>query len=275
MFGPSGWALHGDDIINRPPPNGTVEVFEPGKAHRVEIACHRMYTSMENVTAPPDGTVCPPASPIGYHTDSKATTGGCGLAVYNSSDIEAAKDNMYNFVVFSVNHSCPYYRDTYFEIPEDMPSCGRPEGCICTWNWIHFDCGGMETVYQEPFRCDFKRAAPSTKRLAVPKVPTRCVVVMTFFSSLNRDNCTKGAKQPMYWLQLEGNNMFGSSYPLEKPPTYRSFMGFEDGAQNDIFEDAGTPRTGPTSYPPPANQPLDPWLKPSITPVLVILGSSY
>jgi hypothetical protein len=148
MFGPSGWVLHGQDIMNSPPLNDAVEVFEVGKPHRLEIACHRMYTRMENVTSRVDDTVCPGAKPVGYHTGGLATVGGTALAVLNTSDIGVASNNIYNFAVFSVNNSSPYYLETYYTIPEDMPSCGRPEGCICIWNWIHVTgYGGMESKF--------------------------------------------------------------------------------------------------------------------------------
>jgi hypothetical protein len=147
MFGPNGWVLHGQDIINSPPPDGVVEVFEVGKPHRLEISCHKMWTTMGGRPSPPDnGTVCPgPTS--GYHTGNLATVGGTALAVLNTSDIKVASNNVYNFAVISVNTSSPFYRDTYYTIPEDMPSCGRPEGCICTWNWIHLGYGGMESKF--------------------------------------------------------------------------------------------------------------------------------
>jgi hypothetical protein len=87
----------------------------------------------------------------------------------------------------------------------------------------------------------------------------------TLTETVDKDNCTKGAKQPIYWLQLEGSNVYGPSFPPENPPTYRSFMGFNDGPQNDIFENLADPVTGPASYPPPSGVTLDPWLVPSIT----------
>jgi hypothetical protein len=60
--------------------------------------------------------------------------------------------------------------------------------------------------------------------------------------NLNRpahpENCTYGAKQPLYWYQKERNNMFEGTYT---PPLYNDLYHFLDGAQNDIFENSTSP----------------------------------
>jgi hypothetical protein len=66
-------------------------------------------------------------------------------------------------------------------------------------------------------------------------------------------NCTYGAKQPIYWLQKERNNVFEGYY---ETPLYTELYHYLDGAQNDIFEnstDAGSssilPHSAPTANP--------------------------
>ena len=80
----------------------------------------------------------------------------------------------------------------------------------------------------------------------------------------NPGNCTIGPKYPMYWLQAEGNNVRLSpfhSHPLPCPvlialqmfegyydvPYYGDKMGFHDGAQNDIFQNAYVSSLGPSA----------------------------
>jgi hypothetical protein len=113
-------------------------------------------------------------------------------------------------------------------------------------------------------KCKFINAK-STKQLGTPQVAKVYVVAVTFFSLRAHDihhptrscgadpidhtvsdpsKCTKGAKQPFYWLQAEGNNYFDSLRP-----GYRPEFGFTPGAQNDIFRGENEP-SGPPAYPP-------------------------
>ncbi|KAG8775487.1 hypothetical protein FRC12_001454, partial [Ceratobasidium sp. 428] len=75
-----------------------------------------------------------------------------------------------------------------------------------------------------PFDCNVTNAT-STTPIPPPQVPRYCPV--------DKTNCTVGAKQPFYWLQNEGNNIFNDSFD---PPTYSDNYGFKDGAQDDLWD---------------------------------------
>ena len=64
----------------------------------------------------------------------------------------------------------------------------------------------------------------STRQLAVAKPPVYC--------EDDRSKCVKGAKQMIFYQQVDGNNVKNPP----KIPTYNSRMGYSDGAQNDIFQ---------------------------------------
>jgi len=60
--------------------------------------------------------------------------GGTALAIAYTSDIDALKPS--DMTVFSVNLTSPWYRETEYKVPADLPAC--PEGgCLCSWNWLH------------------------------------------------------------------------------------------------------------------------------------------
>jgi hypothetical protein len=123
------------------------------------------------------------------------------------------------------------------------------------------------------FRCDMTGAV-STDPLPPAQVPRRCVLLanssrkgvalISFIHSCGPDpdgspydpnNCTWGAKQPLYWYQAEGNNMFEDTY---HPPLYTDKYNFKDGAQNDIFNSTPNPTiqpSGSTSSPVPYGTP--------------------
>ena len=66
---------------------------------------------------------------------------GCALAITYESDVNKVKPE--DFTIFSVNHTCVWYKDTNFQVPARMPPC--PEGgCICAWFWIHSEKSGGE-----------------------------------------------------------------------------------------------------------------------------------
>lgn len=87
------------------------------------------------------------------HTADITDTKGCGLAIAYTDDIETLKPT--DFTVFSVNHTCVWYRETYFDIPENMPPCPNGKKCICSWNWLHGnrrDQGYGNELYSECFK---------------------------------------------------------------------------------------------------------------------------
>ena len=71
---------------------------------------------------------------------------GCALAITYESDVSKVKPE--DFTIFSVNHTCVWYKDTDFQVPARMPPC--PEGgCICAWFWIHSEKSGGEQSMHE------------------------------------------------------------------------------------------------------------------------------
>lgn len=80
-------------------------------------------------------------------------------------------------------------------------------------------------MYMTPFVCHVT-GATNTRPLGKPVAPVNC--------EGNTAKCIKGAKSPMYWKNLEGNNMFE---PGHFAPTYNTGYGYFEGAQTDIFED--------------------------------------
>jgi hypothetical protein len=60
--------------------------------------------------------------------------GGTSLAIAYTSDVNALKPS--DMTVISVHLHSPWLKDTPYHIPEGLPEC-PPEGCLCTWNWLH------------------------------------------------------------------------------------------------------------------------------------------
>lgn len=90
--------------------------------------------------------------------------------------------------------------------------------------WIHRSIGGSDQIYMTPFVCHVTGAS-NTKPLGKPAAPVNCTG--------NRSKCVQGAKSPMYWMNLEGNNMFE---PERSAPTYSDDYGYLEGAQGDIWD---------------------------------------
>ncbi|CAF0828144.1 unnamed protein product [Didymodactylos carnosus] len=218
------WWWHGD--MNDPPDEG--EVFNlpaNGKAD-LEISSNKAFTSLG--TARPGLKPNPRDSPNPWlnengwgnmHARQRQDVAGCALGIAYKSDPRQVKPE--DFVIFSVVHDCPARQLQEFKIP-DLPACPNNK-CMCAWFWIHESSGGTDQMYMTPFVCTVT-GKPSNRQIGKPHPPVKC--------DMDRSKCVKGAKAPMYWKNLEGNNMFE---PGHFAPTYSSKYGYEDGAQNDIF----------------------------------------
>ncbi|KAG8911118.1 hypothetical protein FRC01_005920 [Tulasnella sp. 417] len=112
-----------------------------------------------------------------------------------------------------------------------MPACSQGV-CHCAWFWIHSPNSGGMQMFMNAFKCKITNTKPTAKKIGKPQLARRC----GHDPVLNRDgdpkNCTVGAKQPLYWLQNERNNMFEGYYD---PPFYNGLYGYKNGAQDDIF----------------------------------------
>lgn len=69
-----------------------------------------------------------------FETADPKWFGGTSLAIAYTSDINAVSPN--DMTVISVNQASVWEREINYQIPAGLPPC-PPEGCICSWNWIH------------------------------------------------------------------------------------------------------------------------------------------
>nr|VWO99737.1 N/A [Ganoderma boninense] len=265
----SQWWFHGH--LDYPPNPGDIFSLPAGQPAVAELGCNKGVTSYwassEGHTDVSQGDNPCPSDDGSFPSGAMHTTGlsdvkGCALAIAYESDV--SKVQPADFAVFSVNHTCVWTRNTTFDIPARMPPCPAG-GCHCAWFWIHAaDAGGEQSEcdpdlpvfcllgrrrvdevildYMNGFRCNIT-GSTSDVPLAKAQVPRRCGADPTNGKpDAVPGNCTYGAKQPFYWFQLEENNMFEGTY---SPPEYTDVYNFEDGAQDDIFEDSypnGIPR---------------------------------
>jgi hypothetical protein len=78
-------------------------------------------------------------------------------------------------------------------------------------------------MYHQAFRCRVTNSHSNTP-VATPQPPKWC--------ENNPSACTKGAKQMIYWNQLEGNNIQVDGRDAAgdfKSPGYNMKLGFADG----------------------------------------------
>ncbi|KAI0648926.1 hypothetical protein C8Q79DRAFT_905062 [Trametes meyenii] len=249
------WWFH--NHLAYPPNPGDIFELPAGKPATAELACNRGATSFfagsEGGDIRSGDDPCPGSPPAEYHTTGIDDVKGCALAIAYESDVSKIQPE--DFAVFSVNQTCVWHRFTDFQVPARMPPC--PEGgCHCAFFWIHSPDSGGEQIYMNGFKCG---VTGSTSEVAVAKsqVPRRCGADPDHGKpDAVPGNCTYGAKQPLYWLQKERNNMFEDYYA---PPFYNDLYNFRDGAQDDIFEDSypdGIPQPSPeqTIVPTPVNE---------------------
>ncbi|KAF4996308.1 hypothetical protein FGRMN_4559 [Fusarium graminum] len=223
----SKWWMQADrgcDVI--PSPKDEFLELPAGKSFMAELANNRAFTTLsydgdltrdwqdgKNRSMPwrgPDGGCLMDGgdgSGGELHTKNIESTGGTAWAISYESDI--SKVTMDNLVVFYIRYYSPFFRETWYEMPADIPAC--------------LEKGGQPNMYMQNHRCKVT-GSTSTKKLGKPKPPIYC-----------RDNptkCVPGPKQMMAWNQAGGNNANPTN---GKTPAYNQRMGFMDGAQDDIF----------------------------------------
>ncbi|KIJ14235.1 hypothetical protein PAXINDRAFT_116292 [Paxillus involutus ATCC 200175] len=226
------WWFH--DHLDYPPHPEDVFELPAGGSAIAELACNKgattWYNSSEGGNVQDGDWPCPRSTSKQFHTTGIDDVKGCALAITQEADV--SRINPEDFVVFSVNHTCVWHRFTEFQIPTDIPAC--PSGkCTCAWFWIHSPDSGSEQMYMNAFQCVVTGSKPDAPALAKPQVARRCGADPEHgVTQATPSNCTVGAKQPLYWLQAEGNNMFED---YMGPPLYNDLYDFKDGAQNDIF----------------------------------------
>ncbi|KNZ77897.1 hypothetical protein J132_03173 [Termitomyces sp. J132] len=216
------WFHHVDGCDQFPPPEGQFLELPAGKEFTVEIASNRATTTLSY-----DGQYISDWVDGQPHTDAFNETMAAGTAFAISYQSDLSKVTPENLVVFSVRYHTPWKRLTSYAVPSALPAC-PPGGCICAWGWVPNGCG-QPNIYHQGFRCKVT-GATSMAPVAVAKPPVWC--------EGDASKCTKGAKQMIYWNQLDGNNVHVSGYDFSgnpKSPAYSQKLGFFDGAQNDIF----------------------------------------
>ncbi|KXN84873.1 hypothetical protein AN958_12003 [Leucoagaricus sp. SymC.cos] len=228
------WWFH--DHLDYPPNPGDVLHLPVGNNVTVELACHKGHTSYNATSGGPipdqgqPNSPCPGSPSTQWHAENEGDVTGCALGIAPKS--EARQANPDDFAIFSVNHHCVWTKHTDFAIPANMPAC--PDGgCTCAFFWIHSPDSGAPQIYMNGLHCDVTGAKSDAPALAKSQVARRCGYDPATGRTGDPNNCTIGAKQPLYWYQKERNNMFEG--PLD-PPVYNDLYGFKDGAQNDIFE---------------------------------------
>jgi len=95
-------------------------------------------------------------------------------------------------------------------------------------------------MYMTPFQCRVTNAKSDAKAVDTSRArpPRKC---------FNAATCTMGPRNPMYWMNKEGNNMHE---PHLYAPSYSTLYGFPEGAQKDIFVDTNTVNYTPKPFPP-------------------------
>ncbi|KAH8109897.1 hypothetical protein DFH11DRAFT_1810088 [Phellopilus nigrolimitatus] len=203
------WWFHGH--LSYPPPDNTFLEVPAGKVMNTEIACDKGATTLF------------------------ASSPGGNIQSGNNPDVSAVKPQ--DFTIFSTNHTCVWNRWTDFAVPAAMPACPAG-GCICAFFWIHAADAGSEQIFMNGYRCNVTGASAQTP-IATSRLARRCGADPDFGKPDAAPwNCTYGAKQPIYWMQTEGNTFFEGAHA---PPFYNDLYGFPDGAQEDIFEDSQLP----------------------------------
>ncbi|KAH9948617.1 hypothetical protein B0H21DRAFT_231728 [Amylocystis lapponica] len=238
------WWFH--NHLAYPPNPGDFMDLPAGGVINTQISCDKgatdFFASSSGGDAGAGGNYVCPGQPLSeFHTTGIDDLGGCGLGITYKSDVNSVQPE--DFSIFSVNKTCVWYLNTEFSIPSNMPAC--PEGgCICAWFWIHSPDSGGEQNYMNGFRCQVTGASASTP-IGKNMVARRCGAdPNNGRPNADLGNCTVGPKQPFYWYQQERNNMFEGTYA---PPLYTDLYYPNDGAQEDIFQDAYISSLGPGS----------------------------
>jgi len=223
------------------PANGTVFNLPANGKAVIEISSNKAFTSMgsQGMIQPntPDPWTGNKWSNI--HAVNREDVAGCAFAIAYKSDPKQVKPE--DFVIFSVVRDCIARQNQTFDVP-NLPFC--PNGkCMCSWFWIHKSAGGTDQMYMVPFVCKVTGASSKASPIDVARAqpPRKCRYPM---------NCFQGPRNPMYWKNLERNNMPEQGHYA---PTYSTLYGFTDGAQNDIFK--ATNRVNQKVVPFPAEKP--------------------
>ncbi|TEB40115.1 hypothetical protein FA13DRAFT_55262 [Coprinellus micaceus] len=243
------WWMHAENGCDKlPPPAGEFLELPSGGQVTLELATNRAFTTTstqplrlgvfgngedfifpEHVSE--EGCVWEP----NLHTKSEAEAAGTVLAISYASRVQDTSD--INLSVISVAYNTPWRRLANYSIPL-LPPCGV-DGCICAWGWVPLGCGRPD-MYMQPFRCKVvgENAIVTTYKVRPKsaKPPVWCQDDST--------KCVKGAKQMIYYNQLDGNNIDLTGKNNEgnpRKPAYDMRYGYANGAQWDVIDETLIP----------------------------------
>jgi len=238
----SQWWFHNN--LNFPPAAGNFFDLPANGNADIECSSNRAFTSYGfGLPANPRDAPDPWSSQASWisdnnlHAPGRTNVSGCALAItYNSNEFTVQPSD---FVIFTVVHDCPARPLQSVSIP-NLPACPAG-GCICSWFWIHKSIGGSDQNYMTPFRCQVSNVSSNTSPIDVAnaRAPRKCH---------NPADCVRGPRNPMYWKNLERNNM---PEPGHYAPNYGILYGFPEGAQHDIFVNTNTVNHKVIPLPPP------------------------
>ncbi|KAJ3765688.1 hypothetical protein FB446DRAFT_759897 [Lentinula raphanica] len=269
------WFHHSNRCDQFPPEEGDFLDLPVNGTFTVELALNRAFTTLsyngEDIGEFGDGEDHPGMgddasdciTAINIHAQNESMAAGTAFAIsYTSNMSEVTFENL---VVFTVLYNTPWKRIATYSVP-NLPAC-PPEGCICA------NSCGTANMYHLGYRC---KVVGQTGNAAVAsgQAPVWC--------EDDTDRCVKGAKQMLYWHQLDGNNIEVEGLDLagnHKSPAYNAKCGYKNGAQTDIFLEPGT--ATPTNVPPsPIRHKLPSLVRTTprpkrVTPFTVLLETAH
>ncbi|KAK0504454.1 hypothetical protein EDD18DRAFT_1133865 [Armillaria luteobubalina] len=242
------WFHHYNGCDEFPPAEGDFLELPVNGQFTVELAVNRAFTTLSyngaGINDFGDGQAHPEfyrqrtecISSPNIHTQNESMAAGTAFAISYNSDIADVTPE--NLVVFSVLQHTVWKRVATYSVP-NLPAC-PPDGCICAWGWVPNGCG-TPNMYMQGFKCKVT-GRTGNAALATAKPPVWC--------EGKPSSCVSGAKQMIFWHQLDGNNIETSGYDSKgspKSPAYSTLLGWQNGAQTDIFLSAGTATSSDSS----------------------------
>ncbi|EJD40358.1 hypothetical protein AURDEDRAFT_91054 [Auricularia subglabra TFB-10046 SS5] len=248
----ANWFMHGA-CRSYPPPAGEFLSIPANGKFTVELAGNRGFTTLSyggnKTTAWPDGKVHPanwstnvtdpnfPPSSAGclgspnLHAHGQVDAAGTAFAISYKGAGNINAVTIADFTVFTVLPNTPFQRVATYSVP-NLPACPSG-GCLCAWGWVPNHCG-QSNMYMNAYRCQVTGAKSTAKAVGVPKAPVWC--------ESSQAACVKGPKQLLSVFQAAGNNIVlpgGVQKDGQWPsPGYNTKVGFNPGAQTDIFASA-------------------------------------
>ncbi|KAJ6611709.1 hypothetical protein B0H10DRAFT_2055378 [Mycena sp. CBHHK59/15] len=231
------WFHHHNGCDQFPPDECDFLELPVNGAFTVELAVNRAFTTLSfggtRTGIFGDGQDYPDGlggvdciTQLNIHTQNESMAAGTAFAISYQSDLAAVTPE--NLVVFTTLYHTPWKRLATYSVP-NLPAC-PDKGCICAWGWVPNGCG-EPNMYMQGFRC--KVTGLTGGAALAPAVPP------TWCEGAPASDCTRGARQMIYWHQLDGNNVFDVPW-VPRSPAYSWVMGFDEGAQTDIFLNDGS-----------------------------------